>query len=106
MPVTIKTNHHMRPFVYRYDVPADVLASDFDWTDEDDTDGFFRYRGVWYHVSMFTRIPELRDEDRFNGWHGIHNDSFFSGVVIALSSDGEEFRVGTYYHTSASGDRL
>ena len=30
------TNNHERQFVYRYDVPASVLASDLDWTTEEE----------------------------------------------------------------------
>jgi hypothetical protein len=86
--MNVTTNNHWRDFSYRYEVPADVLVSEFDWLDEDDQDGFFRYRGVWYHLSMFLRTT-------IKGWHGIHNDSMFSGVLIEVSSDGEQYRIGT-----------
>lgn len=89
--MTIKTNHHWREFTYRSDVPADILKSEFDWTDEeDDVDGFFCYRDCWYHLNLFMRgAPE--------GWDGAHGDSYFSGTLIKLSDDGETFQVGTYY---------
>jgi hypothetical protein len=89
MPATITTNHQWRDFVYRSDVPADVLASEFDWTNDEDFDGFFRYRGEWYHLSMF----EWRNS--IPGFDGIHCDSFYSGVVIKVSADGEQYKVGT-----------
>mgnify|MGYP005852661371 CR=1 FL=1 len=88
----ITTNNQWRDFVYRYDVPADILKSEFDWTTEDDMDGFFCYRGCWHHVSMFMRSC-------FQGassWHGVHVDSAFSGVVLQISNDGDQYKVGTF----------
>lgn len=93
MLVTIKTNHHWRQFVYRSDVPADVLSSQFDHLSEDDgSDGFFCYRGHWYHTSDFMRATG----GELTSWDGYASDSYFSGVVIKLSRDGESYRVGTY----------
>lgn len=95
MPTIIRTNHHWRPFLYRTEVPDAVLASEFDWTDPgDDIDGFFRYRGAWYHLSEFLR------EDSIPGFHGFHGDSYFSGVAVAVSDDGERYKVATVYHVS------
>lgn len=94
--IKITTNRQWRAFKSRDEVPAKVLASQFDWTNEaheksgDYSDGFLEYRGVWYHLADFTRggIP---------GWDGAHGDSFFSGVVIRLSKDGEAYQIGTYF---------
>jgi hypothetical protein len=92
---TVRTNNHSRHFVYRHDVPAEVLADQFDYLDDDQNDGFFKYLGTWYHTSQFTLLRNA--PEAFEGWDGIHNESFFSGVVIDLSDDGEEYRVGRYY---------
>ena len=51
-------------------------------------------KGYWYHTSDFMRIPHGSD---FKGWDGYASDSYFSGVLIKLSRDGEEYMVGTYY---------
>ena len=93
MAVTIKTNHQWRDLVYRWDVPADLLAGEFDYQNPEETlDGFFRYRGVWYHLDAFVPAPpELAEWDAYCG------DSFFSGVVIKLSRDGEQIKIGTYF---------
>ena len=98
MNLKIRTNHHWREFAYRWDVPADVLADQFDWTNEayethgDYLGGFFCYHGHWYHLGDFMRTNcELLDL----GWHGYAGDSFFSGVAIRLSDDGERFQVAT-----------
>lgn len=87
--LSIRTNHQWREFTYRWDVPERILKSEFDWTDDDDADGYFQYKGYWYHVSQFMRTD-------LEGWHGIHNDSFFSGVLIRLADDGERFQVATF----------
>ena len=95
MTVTIKTNHQWRNLAYRSEVPAAVLASDFDYQDADETlDGFFCYRGHWYHVDQFTTVNGNAD---LAGWDGYASDSYFSGVVIKLSRDGEQVQVGTYF---------
>lgn len=95
MGMTIKTNRNWRLFVYRSDVPAKVLHDQFSHLSEDDaSDGFFQYRGHWYHLSDFMRIdgaPELA------GWDGYATYSAFSGVLIETSKDGERYRVGRYY---------
>lgn len=95
MAVTIKTNHQWRDLVYRSDVPAKVLADQFDYHGEDEgLDGFFCYRGYWYHVDGFMRCEGNED---LKGWHGYASDSHFSGVLIKLSSDGERVMVATYF---------
>lgn len=97
MKVTIKSNRQWRNFTYRYDVPARVLADQFDYQDEDETiDGFFSYRGHWYHIDQFMRIGET-EASPMSEWDGYAGDSYFSGVLIKLSDDGEQYQVGTYF---------
>jgi hypothetical protein len=91
----IITNNVPRDLVYRYDVPASVLESDFDYLEEHDcSDGFFKYRNAWYHISDFMRAPV----DMFDGeqWDGYLSDSFFSGVLIKLANDNESVICATY----------
>lgn len=96
--IMIRTNNRWRQFVYRCDVPAKVLAGQFDWTNEaheehgDYSDGFLCYRGTWYHLGDFMR-GGLTPDDK---WTGHHGDSYFSGVLIRLSEDGEEYKIATY----------
>ncbi len=96
--IKVVTNHAWRAFRYRHEVPAKVLSNQFDWTNDahekngDYSDGFVRYRGIWYHLADFQR-------GGIKGWDGAHGDSFFSGVVIRLSKDGESYQIGTYYQT-------
>ena len=90
----IYTNHHVRQLQYRCDVPDDVLADYFDWLDDDTFDGFFHYRGSWYHLDDFIRISEHAPFDTM--WDGYLSDSFFSGILIKLLPDDGEFIVATY----------
>jgi hypothetical protein len=88
------SNHHSHPFVYRLDVPDEILADQFDHLDPDEMDGFLRYRGCWYHLSDF-----LRMDDPY--WQGIATDSYFSGVVIRVSSDGETYQIGLAFSSNS-----
>lgn len=91
-----KTNRRWREFKLREDVPKKLLKSEFDWTDKahalhgDYADGFIEYKGCWYHLAMFERT-------HVEGWDGQHCDSFFSGVLIRLSSDGEQYQIASFY---------
>jgi len=93
----IITNKRWREFLPREAVPKTVLKSQFDWTDEDHakhgdySDGFIHYKGCWYHLGDFMR------DGAPDGWGGVHGDSYFSGVLIKLSSDGEHYQIGSYY---------
>jgi len=93
--IVIKTNNRWRPFKYRNEVPEKVLRNQFDYLSEDiGFDGFFKYRNIWYHVDEFMRVS---DNAPFKGWDRYLSDSFFSGVLLRVSSNGERYMVGTYY---------
>jgi hypothetical protein len=95
--VTIKSDLREKPFKYRDEVPKKVLASQFDYLDEEDSsDGFIHYRGSWYHLSDFMRLEGSGPITKA-GWAGYHADSFFSGTLIGLSDDGETYIVGSYF---------
>ena len=68
-----------------------------DWA-EDDVEASFRYRGHRYYLSEFMRmgygggwVPDWLKE--FDGQAG---DSFFSGILVKLSNDGEAVKAFTY----------
>ena len=88
----ITTNNHWRDFKYRDEVPAKILADEFDYLDADTLDGFIHYRGYWYHTCDFMRTPGDHE------WDGSHPDSAFSGVLIKLSNDGETYQIATWIH--------
>lgn len=97
----VKTDDKWKDFVYGADVPKRVLQREFDYLDDADSqDGFFKYQNTWHHTSQFMRVagggaagsgaPSLA------GWDGYLNDSMSTGVVIKLSRDGEQYKVGTF----------
>ena len=94
MALTVKTNHQWRDLVYRVDVPAKVMADQFSHLGEDEIDGFFEYRGYWYHVSDFMTVDKNSPLD---GWQGYASDSYFSGIVVKFSEDMEQVIAGTYF---------
>lgn len=86
----IFTDQEWRPFLYREEVPAEVLKQEFDYQNSEDAlDGFFKYHDRWYHLDQFVCSG-------LSGWDGSLADSFFSGVVIRVSEDGEYYQVGTW----------
>ena len=94
--MTIKTNNHWRPFLYRYEVPEKILASEFDWQNDPDdveVDSFLQYKGVYYHIREFLHA----DSPAFEGWDGEMWWSATSGILIKLSDDGEYYKIATFY---------
>ena len=96
--ITIITDNKWKPFKYLFEVPFKVVKDNFDYmldskgeVEDNYLDGFFKYRNTWYHTSMFTA-----NRSAVKGWHGIHSDSFFSGVLIQMSDDGEAYKVATF----------
>jgi hypothetical protein len=85
------TDHKWKGFKYRNEVPAKVLADQFDHLGEDEIDGFFCYRGYWYHLSDFMR--DMPAELKKAGYDGFAADTFFSGVAVKVSNDCEEYQV-------------
>jgi len=91
----ITTDHKWKQFKYGYEVPEKVLTDQFDWMNEDEkTDGFFSYRKVWYHISEFMRFDKSKDEG-LGSWQAYSPDSAFSAVLLQVSNDGEEYKIGT-----------
>ena len=93
MALTIRTNHQWRPISYGFEVPEEVLQSEFDWADNPDELMFVKYKGIWHCISEFIRVPE----GAFEGdWDGYQNDTFFSGVLVKFSDDQDHVKMGRY----------
>lgn len=91
----IITNNQWRDFLYGYETPESVLESDFDYLEESEqTDGFIKYRGNYYHISQFMILPDTCDIP--DTWQGIEQDSAFSGVLVRISDDGEQYQIATF----------
>ena len=94
MSISIKTDGKWKEFKYIDEVPRKIIHDQFSHLDEETTDGFFKYNNYWYHTTDFMR---MESRDQFPGWDGYSSDSYFSGVLIQLSPDGQQYRIGTYY---------
>ena len=104
--INIRTDDKWKDFVYAYDVPDRVRLNEFDWV-EPDSSHYIKYKNSWYHLSEFIRTagggaagsgsPSLVEA----GWDGIKNESYSSGVLIKVSSDGEKYKIGYYWATRA-----
>ena len=83
MTLRIVTNHHLRPILHGFDIPPSVSA-EFDYLSPEDfpTHPFVAYRGNWYDLSDFMRIPT---DSLLADWDGVLSESCFSGVLIKLS---------------------
>lgn len=92
----IKTDNKWKNFKYANEVPRSVLKNQFDYLDQDEAfDGFILYKKTWYHIGDFMRFGYPGKEE-FRGYHGYVSDSFFSGVMIKISDDGEQYQIATY----------
>lgn len=92
----IITDHKWKNLLYGYEL-TDKEKKEFDWIDADEIDShsFFRYRKNVYSITEFMSIHATRltfDKP----WNGYYSDSYFSGILIELSDDGEMYRVGLY----------
>jgi hypothetical protein len=91
------TNNQPRLLIDAYELTA-TERTEFDYLDwqaidqGNDSATFFRYRGRLYDLGEFMRSTD----PNLKGWHGYAADSFFSGVVIKLSDDGDYVTVATY----------
>lgn len=90
----ITTNNHWREFKYAHEVPTDVIEWNDHLNEDERCDGWINYCRHWYHLSDFLRITNASDE--MSQWHGYRSDSFFSGILIRLSDDGERYQIATY----------
>jgi hypothetical protein len=91
----IYTDHKWKQLKYRTEVPEKVLKAYFDHlTGDDNFDGYISYRKRWYHVSDFMMTG--KDSPFPKKWDGYSSDSFFSGILIHLSDDGETYQIATY----------
>ena len=95
MSFKIITNNLPRFISFRHQVPEKVLADQFSHLDDDNIDGFFCYKGDWFHISDFMPTIEGRE---LQDWDGYTSDTYFSGTVIKWvdDDDGESLIVGRY----------
>ena len=98
--LTVKTDHKWRFLSTCHDVPAAVLAAQFDYMSDEDLEDatFFKYRGYWYDLAQFMLLNDGSAIGAdFANWDAYSADSYYSGVVVRLAGDGDRIKVGTYY---------
>ncbi len=94
--MNITTNHHWHNFLYGYELTTAERA-EFDYLDDIDAHDFIRYRGEVYDPSEFIRIDHnISQFGDLSAWHGYRSDSYFSGLLLRLSDDGEQYQIATY----------
>jgi hypothetical protein len=92
----ITTNNVPRPVLDSAEL-SQAEREQFDYLDWQALDAgtesasFFRYRGELYDLANFTRLENTP------GWEGGFADTFFSGILVRLTNDGDSVIVGTYY---------
>lgn len=88
----ITTDHKWKDFVYGYELP-EKIKKDFDYLDPEDLEynRFMKYKGSYYDLHEFIRVENMEN------WNGVYNDSYFSGVLVELSGDLDQYRIGSYY---------
>jgi hypothetical protein len=91
MAVRIKTDNKWRMFKYGYELPK-KCRKEFDWMSDEEysTHSFAYYRKRYYALGEFMVFTEK------NAWDGYIADSYFSGIVIKLSKDGDRYKIGLY----------
>jgi hypothetical protein len=104
----IKTNNHWHNFLFGYELPCKIAESEFDYIDSEELQcaSFIKYKGDYYPLADFIAIVKpggscgfahIDFDGNLKDWHGIHTDTFFSGIVICVSNDGEQYKIGSCY---------
>lgn len=85
-------------FLYGYEVPKKIINSFFDYlsADEIDSGSFLKYKDRYYYMGEFQTTSGLSTDAFMKNWDGYASDSFFSGVLIKISQDGEQYKIGRY----------
>ena len=93
----IKTDNKWRYLLYGYELPKGK-RKDFDYLPEEALDcrDFIKYRGVYYDLGEFLRIPTTFPEE-MKKWDRYTSASYFSGVVIKYAEDRNQVKIGTYF---------
>ena len=94
--IDVITNNHWREVISGYELP-DKMRQEFDYLEGEDFDcnNFIKYNGQYYDLSDFLRIEG--ESHPLADWHGVANHTYFSGLVIRLSSCGDAYQIGRYY---------
>jgi hypothetical protein len=98
MSLTIKTNNVARDLISAFELDSNQyskLRQEFDYMEQDEFDSamFFQYRGQIYALADFIRTE---GDLLAQGWQGILNESYFSGLVVKIVESCQSVVVGRY----------
>jgi hypothetical protein len=96
--LTVKTNNVPRDLISAFELPPakySELRKEFDYLEDADFDYamFFEYRGQVYPLAEFIRTE---GDLLAQGWQGICNQTYFSGLVVKIVESCERIVVGRY----------
>lgn len=95
--ITIKTNHQPRPCFPFNEVPKEIREKEFSYHRNPFYVGcFFKYKGHYYDASEFTHLDPMKGASPFNGWDGILNQGFFSGLLLKWGKNPDYVTIGEY----------
>ena len=97
--LTVKTNNVKRDLISAFELSSaqyKELRKEFDWMDDQDFESamFFNYKGQIYALAEFLRTE---GELLAQGWQGICNQTFDSGIVVKIVQSCESVVVGRYF---------
>ena len=97
MSTTIKTNNIPREILDSSSLTKKEREQEFSYYSDEEIAfaQFVRYKGHTYDLSEFTRAAGLSGE--LGRWGGIHNETYFSGILIRFVDDFERVIMGRYY---------
>lgn len=95
--ITITTDHKWKNVLNWQDLTPKQQAY-FDWLDDEEKQigaSFVKRRG---HVYCLDEVMTIGRHSPLatDGWDGVANDSYFSGIVVKLSRDGEQYKIGYF----------
>ncbi|MHA2085592.1 MAG: hypothetical protein ACXABD_17740 [Candidatus Thorarchaeota archaeon] len=107
MTLTIKTNNHPRQLMSGLTLDLHVgekkaaeIRQQFDYLSDEqfENEYFITYKGYTYALCEFMPNNQPPDSKSY-GWHGIHADSYFSGVLFRYVEDSpyKEVILATYF---------
>lgn len=101
MALVIKSDKKWHTFKYGYELPKKWRKSK-DWLkgEEFDNANFAYYRKWYFALDEFMRIEPSAATRGFRGWDGYLNETYDSGVIIKVSSNGDRYKIGRFYYTS------
>ena len=99
MSIQVITNHQPRWLVHKIDMPEKARA-DIDYVEDDCSERFVQYKGVWYDVYDTQSIQVTSEHHLPMGWAfyvepghpfapytAVLSDTYFSGVLFKLVDD-------------------